>query len=101
MKINLHIERLVLDGTLLGDERAADVRTTLQRELERLLAAPGAIESLRSLGAVEALPPVWLSDARHAPNGLGMQIAAAVNRGFGVRPALTVHDHVNPRSSRG
>lgn len=101
MNINLHIERLVLDGTLLGNERAADVRAALQRELERLLAAPGAIESLRSLGAVDALPPVWLSDARHAPNGLGMRIAAAVNRGLGIRPALTVHDHATSRSSRG
>lgn len=84
MRIELHIERLLLDGALLGGERAADVRAALQRELSRLLAAPGALDALRSLGAVDALPPLPLKQMRHAHDRLGGRIAAAVGQGLGI-----------------
>ncbi|GAP66347.1 hypothetical protein MBSD_n1654 [Mizugakiibacter sediminis] len=97
MKIDLHIERLVLDGALLGGERAADVRAALQRELARQLAAPGALDALRGLGAVDALPPLPLKQARHAHDRLGGRIAAAVGQGLGIAAAAAP----SPRPATG
>lgn len=101
MRIELHIERLLLDGALLGGERAADVRAALQRELARQLAASGAFEALRGLGAVEALPPLPLPllPARHAYDRLGERIAAAVGQGLGV--AATPSPSPRPASGAG
>lgn len=84
MRIELHIDRLVLDGALLGGERTADVRAALQRELTALLGVPGALEALRGLGAVDALPPLRLGQARHARDRLGGRIATAVGQGLGI-----------------
>ena len=39
MNINLHIERLVLDGLAVGDGETALVQTSVETELERLLAS--------------------------------------------------------------
>ncbi|HEX7112549.1 MAG TPA: hypothetical protein VF216_08895 [Mizugakiibacter sp.] len=97
MRIELHIERLLLDGALLDGERAADVRAALQRELTRQLAAPGALEALRGLGAVDALPPLPLQQARHARDRLGGRIAAAVGQGLGITAAVSP----SPRPASG
>lgn len=90
MSIELHIERLVIDETALGGERAGSVRTALEAELGRLLAQPGVVDALRSLGAAAALPPVMLPSAGHPHERLGPRIATAVQRGLGIPPAPSV-----------
>ena len=87
MSIELHIERLVLDDALLGGERAGSVRAALEGELGRLLAQPGAVDTLRGLGAMATLPPAILPPASHPHDRLGMRIATAVQRGLGISPA--------------
>ncbi|TPG11052.1 hypothetical protein EAH75_08810 [Rhodanobacter glycinis] len=86
MSIVLHIERLVLDEALLGGERTGGVRDALERELTKLLAQSGAVDALRGLGAVAALPPSLLPAATHPQPMLGSRIAAAVQQGLGVPP---------------
>ena len=84
MSIALHIERLVIDEAVLGDERGVDVRAALQRELTRWLAAPGAREVLAGRGAVDGLPSQQLAPARQGSGALGARIAAAVGTGLGI-----------------
>ncbi|KAA0068668.1 hypothetical protein [Rhodanobacter sp. T12-5] len=84
MSIVLHIERLVLDEALLGGERNGSVRDALKRELTQRLAQPGAVDALRRLGAVAALPPTTLPLATHPQQTLGSRIATAVQQGLGV-----------------
>lgn len=84
MRIDVRIERLVLDEALLGGERPAGVRAGLERELARRLATPGALDALRRIGAVEALPPLALPAARGPQEPLGARIAAALGRGLGI-----------------
>ena len=84
MSILLHIERLVLDEALLGGERASSVRHALERELTKLLAQPGAIDTLRGLGAMAALPAAMLPAAMHPQQVLGPRIATAVQQSLGI-----------------
>ncbi len=86
MSIELHIERLVLDEALLGGERAGSVRAAIERELTQLLAQPGAVDTLRGLGAVVALPPASLPAATSPHERLGPRIATAVQKGLGISP---------------
>ncbi len=87
MSIVLHIERLVIDEAVLGGERAGSVRVALERELALRLAQPGAVDTLRGLGAIAALPPVTLPPASLPHDRLGMRIATAVQHGLGITPA--------------
>ena len=87
MSIELHIERLVIDEAALGGEHAAGVRAAIERELTRRLGQPGAVDALRGLGAVAALPLATLPPASHPHDRLGPRIATAVQHGLGITPA--------------
>lgn len=84
MRIELHIERLVLDEALLGGERAGAVRASVEHELRRLLIAPGAVAALRGIGTVATLPPASLRPASYPHDRLGPRIAMAVHGGLGI-----------------
>jgi hypothetical protein len=84
VSIELHIERLVIDEALLGGESAGNVRDELERELTQRLARSGAIDTLRGLGTVTALPPATVPAAMHPQQTLGPRIAAAVQKGLGI-----------------
>ena len=86
MSIVLHIDRLVIDEAVLGGERAASVLATIERELAQKLAQPGSADTLRSLGAIAALPPATLPPAGHVHDRLGTRIATAVQHGLGITP---------------
>ncbi len=86
MRIELHIERLLLDQALLGGERAGAVREAIERELGRLLATPDASSAMRNIGHVASLPPTPLPPASHPREQLGSRIARAVQSGFGESP---------------
>ena len=84
MSIELHIERLVVDQTLLAGERGTRVRGAIERELAELLARPGTVEALRGIGAVTALPPARLPPVTQTHDHLGARIAVAVGHGLGI-----------------
>lgn len=82
MSVILHIDRLVLDESLLGGERAGAVRAAIERELKQRLAQPGMVETLRGLGHVDAMPAVALPAPNQKREGLAPRIASAVQHGL-------------------
>lgn len=84
MSIELHIERLVIDESLLGGERVRAIGAAIERELRRGLLAPGAPTALRGLGSVVSLPPATLLPADPSHGRLGPRIAAAALQSLGI-----------------
>jgi len=99
VSIVLHIERLVIDEALLGGERAAAVPAAIERELGRLLVAPGAAVALRGIGSIASLPPASLPLCRHPKDQLGTRIATAVNQALGVGGTPSGQSHLQRRQS--
>lgn len=95
MRIGLRIDRLVVDDSLLAGERAPGICHSLERELVRLLSAPGAGDILRRIGAVDVVSPTPLPAASDRRVGLGTRVAAAVGMGMGL------DDADRPLPSRG
>jgi hypothetical protein len=81
MSLNLHIERLILDGLPVPAGQGALVQAAVETELARLL-ADGNLES-RTGGAFANLStrPIQLPHDTN-PADLGRQIARAVHRGL-------------------
>jgi hypothetical protein len=84
VNINLHIERLVLDGLNIGPGQRALVKSAVEAELSRLLTERGLSPGLQGGGAIACLRanPVQISGNTN-PSGLGEQIAGAVYGGIG------------------
>lgn len=84
MNINLHIERVILDGLAVAPSQRGLVQSALEAELVRLLASGGLAAALSSSGA---MPVLRVSDLPLAmpsePAQLGSQIAQAVYGGIG------------------
>ncbi len=80
MRINLHIERIVLDGLPVAPHERGSVLAALENELTRLLAVGGLSPDLASGGAMPRLPtnPIQLN-SDIMPAGIGEQIAGAVH----------------------
>lgn len=86
MKIELNIERLILDGLPLEKRHAPVVRAAVERELTRLLTLHGLGHEWRSGGAVPKVRASGIQLAKETPpNRLGRQIAQAVFSGIGGR----------------
>lgn len=84
MSIELHIERLVVDESLLASGRTRGLRDIIERSLAQRLASPHAVARLSSLGAVAALQAVDLPTGDSPLRHLGARIADAVGDGLGV-----------------
>ncbi len=84
MKIEVHIERLVLEGLPVTAAEGPRVRAALAAELGRMLAAGGLAPQLRGGGAVPrvAAPHVNLG-ARERPDTIGRHIARSVHAAIG------------------
>jgi hypothetical protein len=84
MNINLHIERLVLDGLPIEGSQAAHVQAAVETELTRLLTENGLTWDFQ-LGI--ASPVIHASSLQLAlgskPAQLGRQIAHSVYSGLG------------------
>lgn len=84
MNINLHIERLVLDGIELERGQESLLQAAVETELARMLSAEGLSTHLMSGGA---MPRLQAGDIRLSAGGnshqLGQQIARAVYGGIG------------------
>ncbi|MGH8527538.1 MAG: hypothetical protein ACREXY_26010 [Gammaproteobacteria bacterium] len=84
MKINLHIERLVLDGFPMERGRASLVQAAVEAELTRLLASGGLSDDLQSGSALYNVRTAGIQLANDgSPARLGEQIAGAVYGGIG------------------
>jgi len=84
MNINLHIERLILDGVNVAPGQRHLLQATITAELTRILAEGGLSPNLAQ-GV--ALPRVPASDIQlnnvNNPAQLGRQVAESVYRGIG------------------
>lgn len=84
MNINLHIERLVLDGIPLGPGQRLLLQVAVEAELTRLLENSGLSDALQSGGALYSVRTAGIQLANNAtPERVGEQIARAVYRGIG------------------
>lgn len=84
MRINLQIDRLVLDGFDLQRNQRPLMQAAFESELTRLLVRDGLNQELSAGVALPSLsaPAIEISkDAK--PNVLGQQIAQAVYNGIG------------------
>jgi hypothetical protein len=84
MNINLHIERLILDGLPLTHAQGALVQAAVEAELGRMLSERGLAAGLQAGGALPSLAADALHlNAGSTPAQIGQQIAQAVYGGIG------------------
>ncbi|HYH84996.1 MAG TPA: hypothetical protein VEX60_05895 [Pyrinomonadaceae bacterium] len=85
MNINLHIERLVLEGLPVARHEAPQVRAAIEAELSRLLTLGGLDAVLLSGGSYARAEAGGMSLPRGGgdPAQIGSRIAGAVYGGFG------------------
>ena len=86
MNIQLHIERLVLEGLPVTRHQRTLVQAAVEQELGRLLGAGQLNSQIASGGAMPALQGGMIQAPNAAsPARLGAQIAGAVYSGIGDR----------------
>ena len=73
-RITVRIDRIIVES---GRPSRAALAAAIERELKRLLAAPGAIEDLRGAGATEMLDGGALSPRGPGDAALGRALAQA------------------------
>ena len=84
MNVNLHIERLILDGLDIAPGQHHVVRAAVEIELGRLLARGGLATQLSGGGALPRIAsPAIQVQSGNGPVELGRQIAGAVYGGIG------------------
>jgi hypothetical protein len=80
MKINLHIERLVLDGLPIGPHQGPLVQAAVETELTRLFAAEEMRSQLNfSSGATPQVTAPGIQVLNENPVSLGEQVARSVH----------------------
>jgi hypothetical protein len=84
VNIELHIERLILDGLQVEPRNRAHLQAALEAELTRLLTVDGLRSELLSGGAVRSLSAgeIHVENPMSAAH-LGSHIAQAVHGGIG------------------
>ena len=84
MNINLHIERLILDGLPITRGQGPLVQAAVETELARLLTERGITSGLQSGGAMPSVRAGGIQlTAENNPTQMGQQIAQAVYGGIG------------------
>ncbi len=84
MNINVHIERLILDGLPVTTAQGPLVQAAVESEISRLLGADGLSASLRVRGALPSVAGgTILLRSKQGPMDLGKQIATAVSSALG------------------
>jgi hypothetical protein len=102
MSINVHIERLILDGLSVSDAQSPIIGAAVERELARLLATGGLERSLQDGGAWASVPVSNIQLTAGKPAHLGQQIAAALYGGIGQEQSSTLktqqgYPHASPK----
>lgn len=84
MNVNLHIERLILEGIDLAPAQRPALHAAVEAELGMLLAKGGVGPDLASGGAVPSVQAGGFRMSRESnPTQLGQQIAVSVYGGIG------------------
>jgi hypothetical protein len=84
MTVNLHIERVILEG--LPADVARSIRSATETELARLVRESGLAREFHSSQSLPAVPAGTISISHRQPaSRLGVQLAGAVYRGIGGR----------------
>ena len=83
MNINLHIERLVLDGLEIAPEQRPVLQAAVERELSRLLTERGLSPSLAQGIAVPQISTGGIQLINSNPTQIGQHIAQSVYGGIG------------------
>lgn len=80
MNVNLHIERLILDGLPVEAGQGALLQAAIEAELTRLLSESGVAPSLQAGGAMPSVRADAIQLAAESnPAQLGRQIANSVH----------------------
>jgi len=83
VNINLHIERLVLDGIAIKPHQRAELKVAMESELNRLLTLNGIDQSEQSSKDFRVAQGDWISiESNNDPSHLGQQVAEAVYKGI-------------------
>lgn len=84
MNIELHIDRLVLEGLPLENRHGPQLREAIERELSQLLSTHGLAPNLQREQSIRRLqtPAIQLSHSPQ-PQSLGQQIAQSIYSGIG------------------
>jgi len=87
MNINVHIERLILDGLPMTRSQGTLVQAALETEVARLVATNGLDPELAAGGALPSVKAdgIQLTNGSN-PTQLGQQVARAVYGGIGNKP---------------
>lgn len=86
MKINVHVERLIMEGLPVTSLQARQVQGSLEKELARLLAVSGLSQELRGGITVPSLPAAGIQVAQdNHPARLGREVARSVHGAIGDR----------------
>lgn len=83
MKIQVNIERLILEGIDLPAGQPPRLQAAVEAELARLLGARGLSPDLSSGGSLPSLPVQILNYAGNNPAQLGKQIARSMYSSLG------------------
>jgi hypothetical protein len=90
MNINLHIERLILDGLSLERSKGPHVQAAVEAELARLLTANGLGEQFQSGGAVPSVRAAGIQLENGSSSiETGQQIAQSVYGSLGANNVTT------------
>jgi hypothetical protein len=84
MNVNIHIERLVLDGLSVPCPQQTLLQAAVETELQRLITINGLSSGLQSGGAISHISGSEIQltgNAENDPTYLGRQIAQAVCEG--------------------
>ncbi len=101
MNIDVHIERLILDGVPVAHSQRPLLQAAVEDELARLLVADGLGPELLSSGALPAVRPGGMQLTNDGnPIRLGQQIAQAVYGGIGNKPRKVLNSETRS-TSRG
>ena len=85
MNVNLHIERIILDGLPVPRRQHEALRTAIAEELARLVRDGGIGPDLASGGDFASVPAGTVRFSENgAVEGYGRQIAQAVYGGIGI-----------------
>lgn len=83
MNINLHIERLVLDGIPMASHQRAQLKAAVESELSHLLISNGIGSAVQSGNNFREVPGGLISfESNDKPSHIGQQVAGAVHQGI-------------------
>jgi hypothetical protein len=83
MNITVHIERLVLDETIVASGERGQLQAAVRAELLRLLTAGGLSPELARGGALPSVPVKAIQLGNTGAFSLGRQIAGSLYSGIG------------------